>query len=75
MVYCYMADDEFDRVMAELRAWARQAEFGEQKKLAEQLGVAPQKLNHWITGKKTPNVRDGFKLQAFVYKLKRRRFH
>jgi len=70
-----MADDEFDRVMAELRAWARQAEFGEQKKLAEQLGVAPQKLNHWITGKKTPNVRDGFKLQAFVNKLKRRRFH
>jgi DNA-binding XRE family transcriptional regulator len=75
MVYCYMVDDEFDRVMAELRAWARQAEFGEQKKLAEQLGVAPQKLNHWITGKKTPNVRDGFKLQAFVNKLKRRRFH
>jgi transcriptional regulator with XRE-family HTH domain len=68
-----MPGDEFDELMAELRAWAAQAEHGEQKALAERLGVTPQRLNHWITGRNIPNLRDGLKLQAFLKKQRRKR--
>jgi hypothetical protein len=68
-----MAPDEIDNLKDDLRAWAAQAEFGEQKKLAEELGVPPQRLNHWITGRKTPRLRDGLNLQAFLRKWKRRK--
>jgi hypothetical protein len=61
-----MPPDESDDLIAELRAWAEQAEFGAQKKLAQSLGVPAQRLNHWITGRKLPNLRDGLKLQTFL---------
>jgi DNA-binding XRE family transcriptional regulator len=61
-----MAREESDKLLAELRAWADQAKYGAQKKLADSLGVAPQTLNHWITGRKYPNLNDGLKLQAFL---------
>jgi predicted XRE-type DNA-binding protein len=58
--------DEVDKLLADLKAWAEQAEHGEQKKLAEQLGVKQAKFNHWITGRRMPNLRDGLRLQAFL---------
>jgi|tagenome__1003787_1003787.scaffolds.fasta_scaffold17555628_1 DNA-binding XRE family transcriptional regulator len=68
-----MSGDEFEKLMAELRAWAAQAKHGEQKALANQLGVSPQRLNHWITGRNVPNLKDGLKLQAFLKAQQRRR--
>jgi predicted XRE-type DNA-binding protein len=61
-----MAPEEYENLIAELQAWAEQAEFGAQKKLAESLGVPPQRLNHWIKGRKLPNLKDGLKLQTFL---------
>jgi hypothetical protein len=68
-----MAPEEIDKLKADLKAWAAQAEFGEQKELAKELGVPAQRLNHWITGRKTPNLKDGLNLQAFLRKWKRRK--
>ena len=65
--------DELDDLMAELRAWADQAGHGEQKELAELLGVTPQLLNHWIKGRKVPNLRDGLRLQTFLKTQRYRR--
>ena len=65
--------DELEDLMAELRAWAAQAKHGEQKELAELLGVTPQLLNHWIQGRKIPNLRDGLKLQSFLKMQRHRR--
>jgi hypothetical protein len=67
-----MAPEEIDSLIQELKDWAAQAEFGEQKKVAESLGVPPQSLNHWITGRRVPNLRDGLKLQAFLKKWRKR---
>jgi predicted XRE-type DNA-binding protein len=61
-----MPPEESENLITELKAWAEQAEFGAQKKLAETLGVPPQRLNHWITGRKLPNLKDGLKLQTFL---------
>ena len=68
-----MGDDELERLMEALKAWAAQAEHGEQRELAKRLGVSPQTLNHWVTGRRVPNLRDGLKLQAFLKKQRRRR--
>jgi hypothetical protein len=57
--------------MFELRTWAEQAKHGEQTELAKLLGVPKQRVNHWITGRKIPNLRDGLKLQAFLKKQRR----
>jgi hypothetical protein len=66
-----MVSEEIDNLIAELKAWADQAEFGAQKKLAESLGVPPQSLNHWISGRRVPNLRDGLKLQTFLKKWRK----
>jgi hypothetical protein len=58
--------EETNKLLAELRQWAAQAEFGDQSKLAKELGVPAQRLNHWITGRKYPNIEDGLKLQKFL---------
>jgi len=57
--------------MAELKAWAEQAEHGAQKKLAERLGVSRQTLNSWIGGRKTPSLKAGLKIQTFLRKRRR----
>jgi DNA-binding XRE family transcriptional regulator len=68
-----MPPDELDELLTQLRAWADSAEYGEQKKLAEHLGITPQLLNHWITGRNLPSLRLGLKLQTFLKKQRRRR--
>lgn len=49
-----MPREEIDTLMAELQAWADQAEFGAQKKLAESLGVPHRGL---VTGLEGENFR------------------
>ena len=68
-----MLRDEVDFLMSELKAWAEQAEHGAQNELARLLGVPKQRVNHWITGRKIPNLLDGLKLQAFLKKQRRAR--
>ena len=68
-----MKIQEADKLLGELRAWAEQAAYGEQKKLADSLGVPPQRLNHWITGRRLPTLNDGLKLQAFLKTWKAKR--
>ena len=63
-----MATDEWDELLTELRAWDERSAYGEQKQLAETLGVSPKLLNHWITGRRRPNIRDGLRLQTFLRK-------
>ena len=63
-----MPKDEWDKLLTELRAWDERSAYGEQKQLAEQLGVSPKVLNHWITGRRRPNIRDGLRLQTFLRK-------
>jgi hypothetical protein len=65
--------DEADELLDELRAWADQAKHGEQKELAKQLGVKQAKLNHWITGRRLPTLRDGLRLQTFLKTQRRRK--
>jgi DNA-binding transcriptional regulator YiaG len=67
-----MARDELDELMAELKAWAARAQYGEQSDLAKALGVPVQRVNHWVKGRKLPNLKDGLKLQTFL-KIQRRR--
>jgi len=66
-----MSNDEVNDLMSELRDWAERARYGEQTALAKLLGVPKQRVNHWITGRKIPNLRDGLKLQAFLKKQRR----
>jgi predicted XRE-type DNA-binding protein len=68
-----MPREEIDTLMAELQAWVDQAEFGAQKKLADSLGVPSQRLNHWIRGRKLPNLKDGLKLQTFLQAWRKNR--
>jgi DNA-binding XRE family transcriptional regulator len=58
--------------MAELKAWAEQAEHGAQKKLAERLGVSRQTLNSWIGGRKTPSLKAGLKMRHLCSLTQRR---
>ena len=71
VVYFIMLRDEVDSLMSELKAWAERAEHGAQTELARLLGVPKQRVNHWITGRKIPNLLDGLKLQAFLKKERR----
>jgi predicted XRE-type DNA-binding protein len=68
-----MANDEIDELMAELKAWAASAEYGEQADLAKALGVPVQRVNHWVKGRKIPNLKDGLKLQTFLKKQRHKK--
>jgi DNA-binding XRE family transcriptional regulator len=64
--------DEFEEMLSDLKAWAAQAERGDQAELAESIGISRQRLNNWITGRKTPNGQAAFKLKAFLAKWRRK---
>lgn len=64
-----MAPGELDRLMTELKAWCK-AHHGEQKKLAEKLGVTPQVLNHWIARRKDPGLKNYLAIQEFMEQTK-----
>jgi len=68
-----MAQDEVDDLMAELKAWVEQTEYGGQMKLAKILGVPVQRVNHWVKGRKIPNLKDGLKLQTFLKKQRHKK--
>jgi hypothetical protein len=62
-----MPEDEYSEAIEELKRIAG-PEHGGQAKLARQLGVRPQRLYDWLSGKREPRVRTWFKIQAFLKK-------
>ena len=54
-----------EKLLNDLRAWAR-AEHGRDALLARELGVSPGLLSHWLTGRRTPTLRDGLAIQEFL---------
>jgi transcriptional regulator with XRE-family HTH domain len=67
-----MPPEELDRLMAELKSWCK-AHHGEQKKLAQSLGITEQLLSNWIAGRKTPGLKNYLALQEFLKKQRRSR--
>jgi transcriptional regulator with XRE-family HTH domain len=65
-----MPPEELDRLMAELKAWCK-GNHGEQKKLAEALGISEQLLSNWIARRKTPGLQKYLALQEFLKKQRR----
>lgn len=64
-----MAPNQLDRLMAELRDWCK-AHHGEQKKLAEKLGVAEETVSHWIARRKDPGLKMYLAIEEFLRKQK-----
>jgi len=62
-----MSQDEYQEAIQELKRLAG-SERGGQAELARQLGVRPQRLYDWLSGKREPRVRTWFKIQAFLKK-------
>lgn len=67
-----MPPEEFDALMAKLRAWCK-GKHGRQKALAEELGITEQLLSNWIAKRKTPGLENYLRLQSFLKKERRRR--
>jgi len=68
-----MAQDEVEELLDELKAWVKKAEYGGQMELSKILGVPVQRVNHWVKGRKIPNLKDGLKLQAFLKKQRHKK--
>ena len=58
--------NELEELLDRLRAWIQARDYGEQTRLAKQLGVSTKKLNHWVTGRRKPTALDALRLQAFL---------
>jgi DNA-binding XRE family transcriptional regulator len=56
---------EIQRVTDELKGLAGE-EYGGQSELARKVGVPRQRLNDWLTGRRTPDLAAWLKIQAFL---------
>jgi hypothetical protein len=70
--YIDMPSEEFEILIADLRAWA-DVEYGRRSKLARILGVSRQRVTDWLAGRKAPTLEQGLRLQAFLKKQRRSR--
>jgi DNA-binding XRE family transcriptional regulator len=66
-----MTDEEIQRVIDRLKQLAGE-EYGGQAELARKLGVPRQRVNDWLSGKKTPDLKAWLKIQTFLKKQGRR---
>jgi transcriptional regulator with XRE-family HTH domain len=64
--------DPEEKLLNDFRAWAR-AEHGRPALLARKLGVSPQLLSHWLTGRRKPTLHDGLAIQEFLKAEAKRR--
>jgi DNA-binding transcriptional regulator YiaG len=62
-----MPPEALDRLMAELKAWFKDHR-GEQKKLADELGISEQLLSNWLARRKDPGLKNYLLMQAFAQK-------
>lgn len=60
-------DDEIKKVIAQLKRLAGD-QYGGQSHLAKDIGVDRQRLNDWITEKRTPDLKSWLKIQKFLKK-------
>jgi hypothetical protein len=67
-----MTEEEIQQAIDKLKHWAGD-EYGGQAALARNLGVPRQRLNDWLTGKRTPTLGAWLKIQTFLKTQKRRR--
>jgi DNA-binding XRE family transcriptional regulator len=58
-------DEEIKKVIAKLKRLAGDR-YGGQSNLAKDIGVDRQRLNDWITDKRTPDLKSWLKIQAFL---------
>jgi hypothetical protein len=65
-----MTDDEIKQAIGELKLMAGD-EYGGQAELARKLGVPRQRLNDWLTAKKTPSLGAWLKIQTWLRKQRR----
>jgi transcriptional regulator with XRE-family HTH domain len=63
-----MGTKELKELMTEL-AKACQP-YGRQKEVAKELGVSEQILSNWLSGSRVPLLKNLFKIEAFLKKLK-----
>jgi DNA-binding transcriptional regulator YdaS (Cro superfamily) len=64
--------EEPTAIISELKTWCSQ-KYGRNSKLARMLGVSPQLVNDWFSGKSTPTWATGLKIQAFLKKSEKAR--
>jgi predicted transcriptional regulator len=60
-----------DDLIAELKAWC-EAERGRRSRVAEHLGVSRFAISNWLSGRRTPSLDEGFRIQEFLKKQKRK---
>jgi DNA-binding XRE family transcriptional regulator len=60
-----MMDNEIQRVIEALKSMAGDG-YGGQSQLARKIGVPRQRLNDWLTGRRTPDLNAWLKIQAFL---------
>jgi DNA-binding XRE family transcriptional regulator len=63
---------EIERMIGRLKSMAGE-EYGGQSELAREIGVPRQRLNDWLTGKRTPDLAAWLKIQAFLKKNRKKR--
>jgi hypothetical protein len=65
-------DPEVDRLLDELRAWCSE-KYGRQTELARHLKIDNRRVHDWLSGRLTPSLAMGIKLQEFLKKHRRRK--
>jgi transcriptional regulator with XRE-family HTH domain len=55
----------------EVKSWC-EAERGRASRLAEHLGVTRHVISKWLSGKRTPSLDEGLKIQEFLKEQKRK---
>jgi transcriptional regulator with XRE-family HTH domain len=66
-----MIDEDAESLIGQLKTLVGERR-GSQSEIARSLGVTRQRLNDWLTGRSTPTLNAGLKLQAFLKKHRRR---
>jgi transcriptional regulator with XRE-family HTH domain len=65
-----MSQEGTEKLIADLKAWV-DAERGRRAEIARTLGVPRQYVTDWLSGRYTPSLEHGLRLQAFLKKRRR----
>jgi hypothetical protein len=65
-----MSQEETEKLMTDFKAWV-DAEYGRRAEIARMLGVPRQYVTDWLSGRYTPSLEHGLRLQAFLKKRRR----
>jgi hypothetical protein len=63
-----------EKLLSDLRQWCdTEPKFGRRSEAARQLGTTPSLLTDWLMGRRVPSLDQGFMIQDFLQKQKRRK--